>query len=97
MSVLDKFKFEARGGHGCSNSHYRLQRTTCCGSFAAEDIELQDLYIAPNDLRKSIMLTYSLRLEKPPVCPFCAAVEWDLVDVNDMADVPETWPWATRS
>ena len=93
-SVLDKWKFEARGGHGCSNSDYRLQRTTCCGSFAVEDTELQDLYIDPNDLDKSVMLMYDPRSEKPPVCPFCGTNQWDMVEVTSAADVPEEWRWA---
>jgi len=95
-SVLDKWKFEARGGHGCSNSDYRLQRTTCCGSFAVEDTELQDLYIDPNDLNKSIMLTYDPRSERPPACPFCQANDWDTVEVTSAVDVPDGWRWAVR-
>jgi hypothetical protein len=94
MSILDKWKFETRGGHGCSNSGYVLQRTTCCGSFAAEDIELQDLYIDPDDLSKSVVLTYDPRSEKPPACPFCGRSEWDMIEVTGIADVPEAWRWA---
>jgi hypothetical protein len=67
---------------------------SCCGSFGAEDTELQDLYTDPNDLNKSIMLTYDPRSERPPVCPFCGAAEWDMVEVTSAADVPAEWRWA---
>ncbi len=93
-SLLDKWKFEARGGHGCSNSDYRLQRTTCCGSFAVEDTELQDVYIDASDLSKSATLLYDPRSEKPPVCPFCGATEWNMTEVTSTAEVPEGWRWA---
>src|SRR4051812_1818084 len=93
-SLLDKWKFEARGGHGCTNSDYRLQRTTCCGAYAAEDDELQDLYIDPNDLSKSATLLYDPRSEKPPACPFCGANEWDMIEITSAAEVPEAWGWA---
>ena len=54
MGVIDKYRFEHRGGHGCSNSDYLLHKTTCCGSFCVEDDELLDLYIDPTDLEKTI-------------------------------------------
>jgi hypothetical protein len=41
------------------------------------------------------MLTYNPRSEKPPVCPFCRASQWDMVEVTSAADVPEEWQWAT--
>ncbi len=94
MSILDKFKFESRGSHGCSNSQYLLQRTTCCGAFAVEDIELQDLYIDPDDLGKSVALTYDPRSEQSPRCPFCGASEWDMSEVKSTAEVPLAWRWA---
>ncbi|MCA9236287.1 MAG: hypothetical protein KDA44_12510 [Planctomycetales bacterium] len=94
MNVLDKFKFEARGGCGCSNSDYRLQRTTCCRSFAVEDDELSDLYVDPNDLSKFVTLLYDPRSEEPPACPFCGASEWDMVEILDDSDIPQEWRWA---
>ncbi len=94
-SVLDKWKFEARGGHGCSNSDYRLKRTTCCGCYAVEDTELIELYTDPTDLNKSMTLGYSPRHgESPPRCPFCGANEWDMAEVESVSEVPEAWRWA---
>jgi hypothetical protein len=94
-SLLDKWKFEARGGNGCSNSDYRLKRTTCCGSYAVEDTELVQLYIDPTDLNKSMDLGYSPHhCESPPRCPFCGANDWDMVEVTSAAEVPEAWRWA---
>ena len=95
MSVIDKLRFEARGGRGCSNSHYLLQRTTCCGSLAVEDIETQDLYIDPSDLRKTMLLVYDPSADAPPLCPFCHAEDWDMREVQDPADAPTAWQWAT--
>ena len=96
MSVIDKARFEARGGNGCSTSHYVLQPTTCCGSFAVGDTELQDLYIDPRDLRKTLMLFYDPGVDCPPACPFCNAEDWDLIEIEDVADVPLPWHWATK-
>ena len=70
--------------------------TTCCGSFAVEDDELSDLYTVPTDLRTSVTLLYDPRSQAPPRCPFCGAVEWDMVEVVDMSDVPEPWRWAVE-
>src|SRR5215204_4472626 len=86
MSVTDKTCFESRGGNGCSNSHYVLHRTTCCGSFAVADTALQDLNIDPGDLRKTMMLLYDPRAETPPLCPFCHAEDWDFIEVADVLD-----------
>src|SRR5438094_899031 len=97
MGVIDKWRFEARGSHGCSNSDYRLHRTICCGSYAVEDVELLDLYIDAADLNKSVFLGYSPRHgESPPRCPFCGAEEWDLAEVEAVSDVPEAWRWAAK-
>ena len=93
MSIVDKWTFEGRGGHGGSNSHYVLHRTTCCGSYAVEDTELQDLYTDPVDLDKSVTLLYDPRSESAPQCPFCRAAEWNMVEVMD-GDVPPPWQWA---
>jgi hypothetical protein len=94
--VIEKRQFESRGGHGCSNSDYDLLRTMCCGSYAVEDNELQDLYIDPADLTRWITLLYDPRAEAPPRCPFCGAVTWDTNEVTNLAEVPEAWRWATR-
>ena len=94
MSLIDKSRFESRGGNGCGSSDYRLQRTTCCGSFAVEDVELQDLYIDPDDLRKTMMLLYDPGADAPPSCPFCNAEDWDMIEVSDPAAVPLAWQWA---
>lgn len=96
QSILDKWKFEARGGHGCSNSDYRPRRMTCCGSFAVEDTELCDLYTDPKDLNQSVALWYGPRSENPPTCPFCCAVDWAMVEITNPSDVPEAWRWALR-
>src|SRR5438477_8622357 len=97
MSVIDKYRFEPRGGHGCSNSDYLLRRTRCCGSFGVEDDELQDFYTDPTDLRKTVMLTYHPRSESPPCCPFCGAREWDMVEITNAAEVPDAWRWAMKA
>jgi len=97
MGVIDKWHFEARGGHGCDNSDYRLLRTTCCGFYVVEDVELLDLYVDPADLNNSIALGYSPRHGEPlPMCPFCGAAEWDLVEIQDITGVPEVWEWAAK-
>jgi hypothetical protein len=97
MGVIDKWCFEARGGHGCSNSDYRLHKTTCCGSYAVEDDELLELYIDPADLNKRVDLGYSPRDgEPPPRCPFCGAEKWDLIEIDAPSDVPEAWRWAVK-
>jgi hypothetical protein len=96
MSLIDKARFEARGGNGCSNSHYVLQRTTCCGSFAVEDTELADLYTDPGDLRKTLVLMYDPSAGSPPLCPFCNTDDWDFREVEDIDDVPPAWHWATK-
>ena len=89
MGVIDKYRFEHRGGHGCSNSDYVLHRTTCCGSFCVEDNELLDLYIDPADLGKATQL-YN---ESP--CPFCDSVDWNLSEITELSGVPHDWCWAT--
>src|SRR3569833_10884 len=94
MCLIDKRRFDDRGGHGCSNSAYRLQRTTCCNSCAVEDYELNDLYTDPGDLTQSVTLLYDPRSDVPPPCPFCGAREWALVEVEADSDVPESWRWA---
>ena len=89
MGVIDRYRFEKRGGFGCSNSDYHLHRTTCCGGYVVEDDELLDLYFDPTDLSRRIDLW-----EPPKPCPLCGAVEWDFTEVEELADVPESWGWA---
>jgi hypothetical protein len=94
MGVIDKYRFEKRGGVGCSNSDYHLHRTTCCGGYCIEDHELSDLYIASNDLAKRVSLLRERSDTSLFPCPLCGAVEWDLSEVRELADVPEEWRWA---
>jgi hypothetical protein len=92
--LIDKCRFEQRSAAGCSNSDYRLLRTTCCSGHCVEDEELSDLYLDPADLSKRVSL---LRLETdthPFPCPLCGTLEWDLDEVKELADVPDVWRWA---
>ena len=88
MGVIDKYRFETRGGQGCSNSDYKLNRVTCCGEYCVEDDELLDLYLDPNDLSR----TFQLYVDAP--CPFCGATTWDYNEVEELNDVPPSWQWA---
>jgi hypothetical protein len=88
MGVIDKYQFESRGAVGCTNSDYSLQRTSCCQSYAAEDDELSDLYFDPADLSHRVSLLHS------PRCPFCGAAQWELIEVQEFAEVPAAWRWA---
>jgi hypothetical protein len=92
MGAVDKCRFEKKGGHGCSNSFYLLDRTTCCGRFRVEDGELHDLYFDPTDLDRRIILR-----DSPQLCPFCRASEWDLIEVDDLNEVPVEWQWACHT
>lgn len=92
MGVIDKYKFESRGGHGCSNSNYVLHRTTCCRRFCVEDSELADLYVDPTDLTRRMPLWRGGEDEFP--CPFCGTLVWDLSEVDELDEVPSDWHWA---
>jgi hypothetical protein len=94
MSLIDKNRFESRGPCGCSNSHYRLHRTNCCGCFCVEDDELSDLYLDAGDLSKRISLLRHIDDSTPFPCPFCGTSEWDLVEVDELSVVSEAWKWA---
>lgn len=94
MGLIDKYRFEKRGGVGCSNSDYRLLYTTCCGGYCVTDDELSDLYLDPGDLSRHVSLLQDRSDTRPFPCPLCAATEWDLVEVQELADVPENWQWA---
>lgn len=90
LSVLDQKKFESRSPAGCSNSDYRLNQTTCCGSYGVEDTELLEFYFDPNDLSRRILLVAGC------VCPFCGAKEWNLNEIKSPAEIPPEWRWASR-
>jgi hypothetical protein len=94
MGVIDKYRFEERGGGGCSNSDYHLHRTTCCGGYCVEDDELSDLYLDPADLSRWVSLLRERSDTSPFPCPLCGAAEWELVEVQELADVPDEWRWA---
>jgi hypothetical protein len=94
MGVIDKYLFEQRSHGGCGDSDYLLQRTSCCGGHSVEDIELSDLYFDAADLTKRVSLLRKQSDTEAFRCPLCGAVEWDLAEVRDLADVPEEWLWA---
>ncbi len=89
MRIIDKYKFEHRGGRGCSNSDYHLHKTTCCGSFCVEDDELMNLYLDPNDLSKVVKLWGEID------CPFCGSKDWELKEILAIPEVPSSWHWAS--
>jgi len=89
MSLIDKYKFEHRGGYGCSNSDYDLCRTSCCGAYCVHDNELLDLYLDPADLTKKIEF-----INPAASCPFCGSQKWKLEDVMSLTEVPADWKWA---
>ena len=94
MGVIDKNRFEKQGGGGCSNSDYHLHRTTCCGRHCVEDYELSDLYLDPNDLSIKVSLLGSGTDTFPWPCPLCGKAEWDLVEIQELYEVPKEWRWA---
>src|SRR5688572_757209 len=96
MGVINKYRFETRGGHGCSNSDYRLHRTTCCGGCCVEDNELSDLYLDAADLSQRVSLLREPSDASPSPCPLCGVFEWDLAEVQGLADVPDEWRWACQ-
>lgn len=89
MGIIDKYLFEKRGAHGCSNSDYLLHRTTCCGRTCVEDNELLELYVDPDDLNRRVTLRGDV-----VACPFCGSVKWNLEEILDVADIPDEWRWA---
>jgi hypothetical protein len=94
VSVIDKNRFEQRGGGGCSNADYHLHQTTCCGAYCVEDDELSDLYLDGADLSRRVSLLREQLDTSLFPCPLCGTVEWDLVEVQGLADVPDEWRWA---
>ena len=91
MSLIDKWAFESRRGHGISESNYNLLRTTCCKSFLVEDDELLDYYVDPNNLEKVVQLL------KGSSCPICSSKDFNFEDVDDFTLMPEAWRWAAPS
>jgi hypothetical protein len=95
MSVIDQSRFSQRvGADGASNSHYILERTTCCGRYVVEDDELSYLFLDGTDLSKGFLTLYDPRASEPPTCPLCESPVWDLVEISDLAAVPQEWRWA---
>jgi len=88
MSLIDKQTFESRSHGGCSNSDYRLCRTTCCGRFGVEDRELLDFYFDADDLSRHAFA------EKGTPCPLCGASAFGYEEVEDFAEMPTEWRWA---
>ena len=91
MGLIDKTCFERRGRKGCSDSHYLLHRTTCCGAYCVEDSELHDLYIDADNLENTIQLYY----DSP--CPLCGAADWELAEIIEPSVVPQKWAWAMQA
>ena len=91
MGIIDTYRFETRGGGGCSNSDYHLHRTICRGGYCVEDDELSDLYIDPADLARWVSLLRERSDTSPSPCPLCGAAEWELVEVQELTDVPDDW------
>lgn len=93
MVTLDKHAFEKRGATGCSNSDYRLSMLTCCDRQVVEDDELSDLYFDSTDLSRKVSL-----LRTPGQagfrCPLCGASDWNVMPIDDIADVSGEWRWA---
>jgi hypothetical protein len=88
MGLVDKFVFESRGAHGCSNSDYTFAITTCCERVGVIDDELDDFYWSFETPSKSISL-----LNDSP-CPFCDASDWNPRRLDRLDQVPEHWRWA---
>ena len=93
MFFLEQDAFEKAGASGCSNSAYRVATLTCCDRQVVEDDELSDLYFDPTDLSRKVSLL-GTRDEPPRACPLCRATDWDLVPIDDVADVADEWRWA---
>jgi len=89
VSLIDPYKFESRSRAGCSNSDYHLRKTGCCGGFGVEDDELLDFYFDSTDLSRRVFLVQGVS------CPFCGAKNFRRQDVEDPAEIPDNWRWAT--
>ena len=91
MNLIDNALFELRSQAGCSNSDYGFVRTSCCGSCCVEDRELHQLYFDPANPTQSAALWESI------ACPVCGSRDWDLTEVTNLQDVPDSWRWACAS
>lgn len=94
MFFLDKRLFEKRGASGCSDSGYRVLRSTCCNRQAVEDDELSDLYFDSTNLSRKVGLL-GAKGETLPRCPLCGATRWDLIPIDGVAELAEEWCWAS--
>lgn len=88
MGLVDKFVFESRGAHGCSNSDYGFVMTTCCEKVGVVDEELGQFYWSADTPSRSVTTLGE------SVCPFCDASKWGYRRLNDFDQVPEHWRWA---
>jgi hypothetical protein len=93
MLYLDQHVFEKAGASGCSNSAYRVVTLTCCDRQVVEDDELSDLYFDPTDLSRKVSLL-GTRDAPPIACPLCRATDWEMLPVEEIADVSGRWRWA---
>jgi hypothetical protein len=62
--------------------------------YCVEDDELSDLYFVPAYLSRRVSLLRDRSDASPFLCPLCGAAEWDLVEVQELADAPVEWRWA---
>jgi hypothetical protein len=88
MGLVDKFVFEDRGAHGCSNSDYEFAITTCCERVGVVDDELGDFYWSSDTPSRSITILAESDY------PFCGASDWNYRQIDDLNHVPEHWRWA---
>ena len=91
MGTLDNALLERWGARGCSNSHYELVRSSCCGAFFVEDRELCVLYWNSNS--PSARLN-TFELER---CPACSTAQWDYETLPNQPVLSTPWAWAYRS
>lgn len=93
MFTLDHQALKKAGASGFSNSSYRAVTLTCCDRQAVEDVELSDLYFDATDVTRKISLLRAPD-EAPQACPLCGATDWDLVPLDDVAELSQEWQWA---
>lgn len=89
MPHISKTKFEQRGGHGCSDSHYTFSVAFCCGRIGVEDEELHSFYFNQSDLSQKLDLW-----EDQLACPFCGSPLFDLASLGENETAPLEWAWA---
>ncbi|HEY6556310.1 MAG TPA: hypothetical protein VI072_03515 [Polyangiaceae bacterium] len=88
MGLVDKFIFESRGAHGCSNSDYTFAMTSCCERVGVIDDELSEFYWSSETPSRSVSLLNGSS------CPFCDASDWHLRHIDRPDHVPDHWRWA---